>query len=124
MRPWHGIAAVLLFALAGCGAASAQGAAPRVEHGVLEWIRYRSTGEDQERYSWITAKEEIQRDTATAFFAAVGVEASQTHTAADRIAVLDHLSAQGWEVVNRTDVAYADAGGSAIAERYLVRRRR
>jgi hypothetical protein len=121
----QGFLAALVAALAGgCGAAAAQEQKVGFEHGVLEWIQYRTAKEDRERYSWATAAEEIQRDTAVAFFGALGVEADQRRSAADRLSVLDHLARAGWEVVNRTDVAYADAGGSAFAERYALRRRR
>jgi hypothetical protein len=122
----HGMAAAaLLAALAGmgCGAASAQEKAVW-EHGVLEWVRYESATEHRERFSWATAAEEIQRDTAAAFFGAIGIEADQRGSAADRVCALDHLSRKGWLLVNRTDIAYTDAGGSAIAERYVLRRRR
>jgi hypothetical protein len=121
----HGMAAALLAALAGsgCGAASAQDKVVW-EHGVLEWVRYESATEGRERFSWATAAEEIQRDTATAFFGAIGAKADQRGTSADRLSALDHLSGAGWLLVNRTDIAYTDAGGSAIAERYVLRRRR
>ncbi len=126
MKRRQGSAAALLIALgaAGCGAAAAQEEKVFFVHGVLEWIRYHSATEDRERYSWATAAEEIQRDTAVAFFGALGVEAVQRRSAADRLCVLDWLAAAGWELVNRSDVAYVDAGGSAIAERYALRRRR
>jgi hypothetical protein len=131
MKRWQSVLAVALLAalVAGCGAAAAQeqeqtADKARFEHGVLEWIQYRSAKEDKERYSWTTAVEEIQRETAVAFFGALGVGADQKRSAADRVSVLDHLAAAGWELVNRTDVAYTDAGGSAIAERYALRRRR
>ena len=126
MKRWQGcfVAALIAAGASGCGAAAAQERKPVVEHGVLEWIHYRSATEERERYSWATAAEEIQRDTAGAFFGAVGVTGDIRRSAADRLCVLDHLAAAGWDLVNRTDVAYADAGGSAIAERYLLRRRR
>jgi hypothetical protein len=121
----YGIAAALLASLActGCGDAAAQ---ERVawEHGVLEWVRYESATEGRERFSWATAREEVHRDTAAAFFGAIGLEADQRGNAADRVSALDHLSRAGWLLVNRTDIAYTDAGGSAIAERYVLRRRR
>lgn len=126
MRRWQGIVVAVTAAIAaGCGAAGAE--APKgaaFEHGVLEWIHYRSAREERERYSWTTAADEIQRETAVAFFGALGVTGSQRGSGADRVTVLDHLSAAGWELVNRTDVAYTDVGGSAIAERYALRRRR
>ena len=126
MKRWQGLAAAVLVAAgaAGCGAAAAQEEKATIEHGVLEWVRYHSAKEDRERYSWATAAEEVQRDTAAAFFGALGVKADQRRSAADRVCVLDHLATAGWELVNRTDVGYADAGGSAIAERYVLRRRR
>jgi hypothetical protein len=126
MKPWQGIVAALMAALAaGCGAAAAEeGRKAAFEHGVLEWIQYHSAKEDRERFAWTTAAEEIHRDTAVAFFGALGVEANQRRSSADRVCVLDHLAASGWELVNRTDIAYTDAGGSAIAERYALRRRR
>ena len=122
----HGMAAAaLLIALvaAGCGAAEAQEKAVW-EHGVLEWIRYESAKEQRERFSWATAVEEVHRETAGAFFGAIGVAADQKGSSADRLVALDHLAASGWQLVNRTDIAYTDAGGSAIAERYVLRRRR
>ncbi len=126
MRRWQRLVTPVLVAAgaAGCGAAAAQEEKAALEHGVLEWIHYSSAKEERERYSWATAVEEIQRDTAAAFFGALGVAADQRRSAADRVRVLDHLAATGWELVNRTDVGYADAGGSAIAERYVLRRRR
>jgi hypothetical protein len=126
MKRWQRWVAAVLAAVvsAGCGAAAAQERKASYEHGVLEWIHYRAAKEERERYSWATAAEEIERDSAAAFFGALGVAAHQQRTAADRISVLDHLAAAGWELVNRTDVGYADAGGSAFAERYVLRRRR
>jgi len=122
----HGVLfAALLCALAGmgCGAAEAQ---EKVvwEHGVLEWIRWESATEHRERYSWATAAEEIQRDSALGLFGAIGLEADQKGSAADRMCALDFLSKSGWILVNRTDVTFTNAGGSAIAERYMLRRRR
>lgn len=116
-------AAALLLALAGCGAASAQDKVAW-EHGVLEWVRYESATEGRERFSWATAAEEIHRESAAAFFGAIGVAADQRGSAADRLCALDHLSRAGWLLVNRTDIAYTDVRGSAIAERYVLRRRR
>lgn len=127
MKPWHGMAAasiVLALAGTGCGPVEAQEAKPVFEHGVLEWVHYRSGKEEQERYSWATAVEEEQRDTAAGIYGVLGIETDQRHSAADRMYVLDFLSKQGWQLVNRTDVTYTDAGGSAIAERYMLRRRR
>jgi hypothetical protein len=117
-------ASLLALAAAGCGPAAAQEKPGPFEHGVFEWIHTRGAKEDQERYSWATAADEIQRDTVAAFFSALGITADLQRSPADRVRVLDHLTAGGWQVVNRTDVAYADAGGTAIAERYLLRRRR
>ena len=116
MKRWQGLAAAILVAVggAGCGAAAAQEEKATIEHGVLEWVRYHSAKEDRERYSWATAEEEVQTRSA----------ADRRWSAADRVCVLDHLATAGWELVNRTDVGYADAGGSAIAERYVLRRRR
>lgn len=120
----HGIAFLaLLVALAGCDAASAQEKVAW-EHGVLEWVRYESATEGRERFSWATSAEEIQRESAAAFFGAIGIEADQRGSAADRLVALDHLSRAGWLLVNRTDIAYTDVRGSAIAERYVLRRRR
>jgi hypothetical protein len=117
--------ALLLLAAAGCGTADAQEKPAALwEHGVFEWIQHRGAKEEEERISWITAAEEIQRDSVPAFFSALGITASLDRSPADRLRVIDSLSAAGWEVLNRTDVAFADAGGSAIAERYVLRRRR
>jgi hypothetical protein len=126
MKAWQWLAAALLGAVAaaGCGPAGAQDEKAVFEHGVLEWIRYKSAKEDQERYSWATAAEETQRDTAAGLFGVLGVGADPKASAADRMCLVDHLSNGGWQLVTRTDVAYTDAGGSAIAERYLFRRRR
>ncbi len=126
MKRWQGLAVTALVAAgaAGCGAAAAQEEKASFEHGVFEWILYRSAKEEKERYSWATADEEVQREGAGAFYAALAISAEQRRSAADRVRVLDHLSAAGWDLVNRTDVGYADAGGSAIAERYVLRRRR
>jgi hypothetical protein len=123
--PWQRVAALLLvIAASGCGAAAAQERHAVFEHGVLEWIRFRDAKEERERYSWTTAAEQIERDTAAGFFGALGVTATLQRSSADRVRVLDHLAAGGWLLVNRTDVAHADAGGTAIAERYVLRRRR
>jgi len=119
------VAAVLVAVGApGCGAAAAQEQKASYEHGVLGWIHYRAAKEERERYSWATAAEEIERDSAAGFFGALGVAAHQRRSAADRISVLDHLAAAGWELVDRADVGYADAGGSVFAEHYVLRRRR
>jgi hypothetical protein len=115
---------LLLIVATGCGAADAQEKPARFEHGVFEWVQHRGAKEEQERISWITAVEEIQRDTVPGFFSALGITADLDRSPADRLRVVDFLAGAGWEVVNRTDVAFADAGGSAIAERYLLRRRR
>jgi hypothetical protein len=126
MKRWQGfvVAALVAAGAAGCGAAAAQEEKASFEHGILEWILYRSAKEEKERYSWATADEEVQRDSAGAFFTALGISADQRRSAADRLRALDHLSAAGWDLVNRTDVSYVDAGGSGIAERYVLRRRR
>jgi hypothetical protein len=127
MRPWHGPAFALLFSIvgSGCGGAAAQEQKVVFEHGVFEWVHYRSAAKgDQERYAWTTAAEEIQRDTAGAFFGALGIKADLAGNSADRVRVVDYLAAKGWQILDRTDVGYADAGGSAIAERYLLRRPR
>jgi len=127
MKAWHGMAAaaVLLAAAGtGCGPAEAQQEKVVFEHGVLEWIEYRSAKEEQERYSWATAADEVQRNTAGGIFGVLGIQADQQGSAADRMCILDHLSKGGWLLVNRTDVTFTDAGGSAIGERYLLRRPR
>lgn len=126
MRRWQSMTGALLCALAGagCGQAAAEDANGTWEHGVLEWIRFRSATGEQERYSWTTAADETQRDNAAAFVAALGVGGDLRRSASDRVRVLDHLAAAGWLLVNRTDVAYVDAGSSAIAERYILRRQR
>ncbi|HEX5137741.1 MAG TPA: hypothetical protein VFY93_12255 [Planctomycetota bacterium] len=119
------LVAALLAAVAGigCGAAEAQ---EKVvwEHGVLEWIRWESAKEHRERFSWATAAEEIQRDSALGLFGAIGLQADQRGSSADRLSILDFLSKGGWVLVNRTDVTFTNAGGSAIAEHYMLRRRR
>jgi len=122
----HGIlVAAVLAALTGmgCGAAEAQ---EKVvwEHGVLEWIRWESATEHRERFSWATAAEEIQRDSAGGLFSAIGLDADQKSSSADRMCVLDFLSRAGWVLVNRTDATFINAGGSAIVEHFMLRRRR
>ncbi|MHC4550152.1 MAG: hypothetical protein ACYTEZ_15380 [Planctomycetota bacterium] len=109
---------------AGCAEAPAQQPVPRWEHGLLDFIHFRDEGEQRDKYSWATAQGEVEAANVSEFWSALEIKGDLANSRADLARVLDFLAGAGWQLINRSDVAFVYPGGTAVGERYVLRRKR
>jgi len=94
------------------------------EHGIFEFTIIRATEGDGELARWTTGTDEIDSSSAEALAMELKVPGGAAPSRTIRVRILDHLSSQGWELINRSDVAVAATAGTGVGERYVLRRKR
>ncbi|MHC4225198.1 MAG: hypothetical protein ACYSX0_06550 [Planctomycetota bacterium] len=123
-------ARTLVFALAawasisGCTEAPAGESPERWEYGVFLYVGITSEKGDQLRYTWATADSELSGQSVGELWTGIGIKAANVGEHADRMRILNHLTAQGWELVSDSSVGTAIPGGIGVAQRDLFRRRK
>ena len=118
-------ALTIWLACAGCTTeAPAQEAKPKMEFAVFEYAKIDLAHGDRERYRWTTAKGRVEGENISRVWSALGMEGAPKPRGADRMQVLNRLHAIGWEIIAANDVSFVMAGGTAFANRYVMRRRK